>query len=134
MSMAAVTIDPLIRFRPSEKLRVALASVHNVPKKLKDLTDPDSTLELKDIKWIYENARGTFSFHELMTSCEMVLPSPKYPPRNPELEARIKKLRAQQENREYNQMTRNIDQKDALVSLMMDQPISVQRTLKILKL
>ena len=132
--MAAVTIDPLIRFRPSEKLRVALTSVHNVPKKLKDLTGPDSTLELKDIKWIYENARGAVSFHELMTSCEMVLPSPVYPPRNPELEARIKKLRAQQENREYNQMTRNIDQKDALVSLMMDQPISVQRTLKILKL
>ena len=39
----------------------------------------------------------------------MILPQPKYPPRDPKLEARCQKLRAQQEEMEYRKMTSNVD-------------------------
>ena len=48
-------------------------------------------------------------FHELISECEISLPQPQYPPRDPVLEARCKKLRAQQAEREYQKMTSNID-------------------------
>lgn len=123
----SVTTDPNLRFRPSDRLIKSLATVPNVPKKLKDLNS-DSTLVLSDVKWIYDHARSSdeFSFHTLLTECDMILPEPQYPPRNPQLEARVIKLRAQQANRDYNNMTRNIDQKDVMVSLMSDEPFSVQ--------
>lgn len=39
----------------------------------------------------------------------MILPHPVEKPRDPLLEARIKKLKAEQEEREYRKMTKNVD-------------------------
>ncbi|XP_077496841.1 vacuolar ATPase assembly protein VMA12 [Amblyomma americanum] len=47
--------------------------------------------------------------HKLLEGSEVCYPSPVTPPRNPELEARVQKLRAQQQNREYNRMTSDVD-------------------------
>ncbi|CAN8000953.1 unnamed protein product [Ixodes hexagonus] len=47
--------------------------------------------------------------HKLLEASELCLPNPVTPPRNPELELRIQKLRAQQMNREYDRMTSNVD-------------------------
>jgi hypothetical protein len=47
-------------------------------------------------------------FHEIMEKCVVILPEPVIPPRNPELEARVQKLRAQQAERDYKRMTLNI--------------------------
>ena len=48
-------------------------------------------------------------FHELISECEVALPEPNFPPRDPVLEARCQKLRAQQAEREYQKMTSNVD-------------------------
>lgn len=47
--------------------------------------------------------------HELTRGCEVILPSPPPdPPRNKELEARVQKLRKQQEQVQYNKMIQNV--------------------------
>ena len=93
-------------------------------------------LTVHDIKWVFDHQkvlkndteqvlavhRGTAPqsngrqtqlsgkphFHEIIESCEIILPEPKFPPRNPELEARCQKLKAEQQEREYRRMTKNI--------------------------
>lgn len=96
----------------------------------------DRPLELSQVKVIFEKWPKDIDgdeddcphFHEMMSGCEMVLPEPKFPPRNPELEARIKKLRAEQENREYRKMTENIDGKWKLGKTeLSEESISKQR-------
>merc|ERR1712111_26405 len=57
---------------------------------------------------------------------QMVLPSPQFPPRNPELEARIQKLKLQQAEREYKRMTENVDGRQGLARDSVDQPIGKQ--------
>ena len=57
---------------------------------------------------IFYYARSLY-FHELLSESEMILPQPKYPPRDPVLEARCQKLRARQEEMEYQKMTSNVD-------------------------
>ena len=61
-----------------------------------------------------------------------VLPEPKFPPRNPELEARIQKLKAEQAEREYKKMTENVDGQQGLArdsaAAGLDQPIGKQST------
>ncbi|KAL3184612.1 hypothetical protein MRX96_031686 [Rhipicephalus microplus] len=47
--------------------------------------------------------------HKLLEGSELCLPSPVTPPRNPELEARVQKLKAQQMNRDYDRMTSDVD-------------------------
>merc|ERR1739844_184685 len=62
-----------------------------------------------------------------ISKCELILPEPKMTPRNPELEARIEELKAQQEQRDYEKMTDNVDpwRKAELVD-RIDKPISKQ--------
>ncbi|KAL1109959.1 hypothetical protein AAG570_014116, partial [Ranatra chinensis] len=61
----------------------------------------------------YEHAvtiqNGNLRIHEILSESEIVLPSPVITPRNPELEARLERLRLEYENREYNAMTKNVD-------------------------
>ncbi|KAI8044936.1 transmembrane protein 199 [Drosophila gunungcola] len=47
--------------------------------------------------------------HQLIESCELILPENEMMPRNPELEARCERLRAEQHNRDYLKMTKNVD-------------------------
>jgi len=87
----------------------------------------DVTFHIEDIQWIYERKKSLNSsalnhsnstvsdikrnmhFHELISECQISLPKPQFPPRDPVLEERCKKLRAQQAEREYQKMTSNID-------------------------
>ena len=49
--------------------------------------------------------------HELMKGSSVELPTPPPdPPRNPELEARIQRLRKEQERKEYDKMVHNVAQ------------------------
>ncbi|CAG0893119.1 unnamed protein product [Darwinula stevensoni] len=48
------------------------------------------------------------SLHTLIEESMVVLPRPYIPPRNPELEKRIQRLRKEQENRQYQEMTKNL--------------------------
>lgn len=47
--------------------------------------------------------------HELLEGSKIILPKNEIIPRNPELEARCKKLREEQQNREYRSMTKDVD-------------------------
>ncbi|XP_074641507.1 vacuolar ATPase assembly protein VMA12-like [Tubulanus polymorphus] len=86
--------------------------------KMKLYTDPnqktisfDSVVEIRDeIKRIHkqdENKQVPY-LHELLEGCEIKIPKFELPPRNPELEARIQRLKAEQANREYKEMTKNV--------------------------
>lgn len=73
-------------------------------------------LSVNDIKWLKSyivEHQNTFStniyLHELLEGVDVKLPEPKVTPRNPELEARIKRLQAQQDARDYKAMTKGVD-------------------------
>ncbi len=137
----AVRLDPTIRVRPSESLLSAVNSLwlledeehggEEMPRALKEAT-PRSELTVEDVRWIYDRSREhtdllpeDFRFHEALSECELVLPQPEYAPRNPQLEARCQRLRAEAENREYERMTEHIDRKH-LSSQRADEPIGRQ--------
>ena len=70
---------------------------NNVVKMIKEEASVKLTVE--DVKWIVKNIPDIPS--SLLFSCQLLLPSPVFAERNPELEARCQKLRAEQEEREY---------------------------------
>ncbi|KAM8706535.1 hypothetical protein ACLKA7_010750 [Drosophila subpalustris] len=71
---------------------------------------------LNDLHWLNDvltklrskNITNIF-LHELIESCELILPENELKPRNPELEARCQRLREEQQNRAYQKMTKNVD-------------------------
>lgn len=120
-------MEPLLQFKPSEKLKEFI--VHGItlndagiPEGIKKYKlsvtqkdDEDVHLCLADIKWLqdhfvisHDSGRPN-SFHDLMIGCDVKLPEPEVQPRNQELEARIQRLKAEQANREYKAMTKNVD-------------------------
>ena len=135
-----VTIDPLIKFRPSPELTefagFLAESEEDLPENIEKFQSEksDVLLTVKDIRWIYDRRERIkesspvkdMHFHELIENCEMILPEPKFPPRNPELEARIQRLRAEQAEREYRRMTENVDGRQGLSKQMFDEPIGKQ--------
>lgn len=72
-------------------------------------------LLLNDLKWIKEaldrlrKTKDIPYLHEFMQECTLVLPENDQLLRNAVLEARCQKLRKEQEAREYEAMTRNVD-------------------------
>ncbi|XP_076591443.1 transmembrane protein 199 [Chaetodon auriga] len=50
-----------------------------------------------------------FYLHELLEDSSLHLPEVVKPPRNPELVARLEKIKAKLANEEYNRMTRNVN-------------------------
>ncbi|XP_063705133.1 uncharacterized protein LOC134834415 [Culicoides brevitarsis] len=79
-------------------------------------TKPNNSLNNSDLKWIYnflcetrKTDTDTPYLHELLEESELILPENHFVERNPVLEERCKKLRKEQEQREYNKMTKNVD-------------------------
>ena len=56
-----------------------------------------------------KHSAGTLYLHELLEHSDIHLPEYEPPPRNPELEARCQKLRAEQADQEYRKMTKNVN-------------------------
>ncbi|NXX35089.1 TM199 protein, partial [Nicator chloris] len=54
------------------------------------------------------SVRSPLHLHELLEGCEIHLPEVPVPPRNPELVARLEKIKAKLAQEEYQRMTRNI--------------------------
>lgn len=84
--------------------------------KTKPNNKPDFLLNINDIRWIdqiLEKHRAANEcddyIHELLVDSEVILPKNQFIPRNPELEARCVKLREQQQEREYRNMTKDVD-------------------------
>lgn len=80
--------------------------------------DDSPTLMLNDLKWLNEGLNRLRKkedklnvpyLHEFLQTCQLILPENEQMERNAELEARCQKLRKEQEAREYESMTRNVD-------------------------
>lgn len=110
----AATIDPSVKVRPSKSMLAFLEGLKDrddIPKTLRS-SNSQSELDVADVRWVYDNRSEKGEgrrFHELLSECEVVLPSPVLPPRNPKLEARVQRLKAEQEDREYRAMVVGID-------------------------
>ncbi|CAK9807108.1 Transmembrane protein 199 [Anthophora plagiata] len=118
--------DPSIKITPNKKL------IEFICKNIKKTTNitptiaalkkstkekqKDILLKLEDLKWLYNylkeyritEAKNIY-LHELLEKDDIRLPTPKLTPRNPELEARTQKLKAQQDAIRYRAMTKNVD-------------------------
>lgn len=66
-------------------------------------------LSVNEICWIRENIELGEPLHEWLGKCRVELPEPPVIPRNLELEARVQRLQREQEERDYQAMTRNVD-------------------------
>ncbi|XP_018059133.1 PREDICTED: transmembrane protein 199 [Atta colombica] len=123
-------VDPTVMIKPSKKLTDfilydvkdtdgapdGITSLHSKSKKFKKKKIANATLKIEDLRWLNKylkenrkTATKKIYLHELFDDSDVILPTPKETPRNPELEARIQKLAAQQNNREYQAMTKSID-------------------------
>ena len=131
----AATIDPSVKVRPSNSMLALLEGLkdrEDLPKALRN-SNSQSELDVVDVRWIHDNRseKGEGKrFHELLSECEIVLPSPVLPPRNPVLEARVQRLRAEQEDREYRAMVVGIDKATTIGGGgpgSVEEPISKQR-------
>ncbi|CAG5114914.1 unnamed protein product [Candidula unifasciata] len=70
-----------------------------------------STTVLRDIYTALRGDGQKIFLHEIIKDAEFMPQTVSPPTRNPQLEARIQKLRIEQENKEYRRMTRNVNQK-----------------------
>lgn len=118
--------DACIQIKPTPKLvQFLLKNVQvdsDTPKGIVELKNCKKSsrnscvLSLVDVKWLKaflvkyrETRREEIYLHELIRGAKVVLPQPKVIPRNPELDARVKKLYAQQQNKVYQRMTKHVD-------------------------
>nr|XP_020659198.1 transmembrane protein 199 [Pogona vitticeps] len=101
--------------RPGEPLR-RLLSGSELPEELRGeleaaLAESDPRLPFALVRRLHRALREAGSemyLHELLEGSEIFLPEVKKPPRNPELVARLEKIKARLANEEYKQITRNI--------------------------
>ncbi|NP_001089815.1 transmembrane protein 199 [Xenopus laevis] len=63
---------------------------------------------LRELHGILRQKGSTVYLHELLEGSEIHLPAIEIPERNPELVARLEKIKAKLANEEYKKMTRNI--------------------------
>lgn len=94
-------------FRETVEKESILDLPENIKKALED--DFQEPLRSADLLWIRGKLPRDKHLHEILSRCEVVLPQLKVEPRNPELEARIQKLRKAEEERQYRVMTKNVD-------------------------
>lgn len=87
-----------------------------LPFKTTSVDNSDKLLCLQDLHWLYNHLQeqnkkkdDKIYVHELLEGSDIVLPKNKEVPRNPVLELRCRKLKAQQDNIMYHQMTKNVD-------------------------
>uniref|UniRef100_A0A8D2DQR8 Transmembrane protein 199 n=1 Tax=Sciurus vulgaris TaxID=55149 RepID=A0A8D2DQR8_SCIVU len=88
----------------------------------KKLTDGDSPsgpqrlVSFRLIRDLHQHLRerdSTLYLHELLEGSEIYLPKVVKPPRNPELVARLEKIKIQLANEEYKRITRNVTCQDS---------------------
>lgn len=96
--------------------------LENVVKKIdnknsNDYKQIENILQSKKTKYIpasilyeaYKLSDKEKYFHEILANCDLFVPPYIEPERNPELNERVERLKAQQANREYDEMTKNVN-------------------------
>jgi len=124
--MASFSTDPSVTLTPSPSLVSYLIDnqVTSPPANIQALVDGKSILlTVEDIRWL--NKTYPTLPASILFSSSLNLPSPKFDERNPELEARCVKLRAQQDEKEYRAMTGNV-RRDNEKTLNEEEPLKKQ--------
>ncbi|XP_017058563.1 transmembrane protein 199 [Drosophila ficusphila] len=101
---------------PEELIKDKAKSTETDNDKSETPKERKNVLYLSDLHWLAstldelrrQNHCQVF-LHQLIESSELILPENEIKPRNPELEARCQRLRAEQHNRDYLKMTKNVD-------------------------
>ncbi|NWT67861.1 TM199 protein, partial [Prunella himalayana] len=75
-------------------------------------------------------AGSPLHLHELLEGCEIHLPEVPVPPRNPELVARLERIKAKLAHEEYQRMTRNITGQVRAAAISSFPPVSPVRSVK----
>jgi len=122
--MSEVVLDPRIFLQPSDELLSIVKDINSTTDAISEvLNGAEGKLTTEDLKWIRSHTpkEKKRELYLALQKSVMVLPSPVYPERDPELEKRCQKLRFQQEDREYRSMTRNVRDIDN-----SEKPLSVQ--------
>lgn len=116
VAMDHLTVVPSKRFvQILQELKNAIGVPDSLKEKLSSCNENCGkllSLTTQEIKWCHTKMRERGipdRIYELLNESEIVLPKYEPPPRNPELEARVQRLRSEQENREYKAMTRSVD-------------------------
>lgn len=94
------------------KQDLKLETLENAPpviKKALECPAKGKIVYLEDLSWMHSRVSNKACFHEWIAQCTILLPRLKEEPRNPELEARCQKLKADQADREYRRMIMNVD-------------------------
>ncbi|XP_062409243.1 transmembrane protein 199 [Sardina pilchardus] len=101
-----------------EKVKELLDTEPSVPGDLLEELEPildgegESSIRFKTVRklntYLQNNGHPVY-LHELLEDSILFLPEYKKPPRNPELVARLEKIKAKLANEEYNRMTRNVN-------------------------
>ncbi|KAM7069128.1 transmembrane protein 199 isoform 1-T1 [Molossus nigricans] len=68
---------------------------------------------IRDLHQYLRERESTLYLHELLEGSEIYLPEVVKPPRNPELVARLEKIKIQLANEEYKRITRNVTCQDS---------------------
>lgn len=107
-------MHPSEEARESVRLLVGPLPPDAVPAALRRWLDrPGETgLGLSEVRWLRERLAADGASEpltNLLAGGKMELPSPVTPARNPDLEARCRRLQAEQEERSYRRMVRNVD-------------------------
>ena len=95
-------LDPRIRIRPSKAVKDLILDLIDEDIKVPESMTNDFIFP-SDLRWLMNNHAERFQ--TAFRGCDMILPEVEYPKRSPELEERCRKLRAEQENKEYAKMT-----------------------------
>uniref|UniRef100_A0A8C8ZLL6 Transmembrane protein 199 n=1 Tax=Prolemur simus TaxID=1328070 RepID=A0A8C8ZLL6_PROSS len=98
------------------ELEAALGKNHAGGDSSSSCSGPRRLVSFRLIRDLHHHLRerdSTLYLHELLEGSEIYLPEVVKPPRNPELVARLEKIKIQLANEEYKRITRNVTCQDA---------------------
>lgn len=110
-----ISVIPSARFK---QILFEFKESEDIPRSIKEKlvseegTDKEIRLTTEEVEWCHTKIRECSKserIHELLSESQIILPKYEPPARNPELEARVQRLRFEQENREYKSMTKSVD-------------------------
>lgn len=110
---SAFVVENKFRNKVTEFLENASVP-QDLREELGEILENESTTKLsfktaRKLKKHLQDNGHPFYLHELLEDGSLYLPEVVTPPRNPELVARLEKIKAKLANEEYNRMTRNVN-------------------------
>lgn len=95
--------------RKVNELKVDETSTKEIKKDKTSKKDKTTSLSLSEVKQLKRDLDESTYLCDIIDGAELKLPQNEVVERNPVLEKRIQRLKAEQEQRVYNTMTKNVD-------------------------